>query len=923
MLAAPLLQQKANAAPLSANAVQVSDGFGRADGGLGSDWTTVPGTAAPQISGGAVVAGQPGALNSAYWSAGTFSGDQYAQAALPASSGGSYGPGLAVRLSGATGYLLWYGNSPGTVSLWRMDSASSWTELGQSGALAVSPSSDVWRVEASGSTISGYQNGNLVVTATDSRYSSGSPGVWLFYAANKITSWAGGDLTASGGGQPSGGTSVSDGFGRADGGLGSDWTTVPGTAAPQISGGAVVAGQPGALNSAYWSAGTFSGDQYAQAALPASSGGSYGPGLAVRLSGATGYLLWYGNSPGTVSLWRMDSASSWTELGQSGALAVSPSSDVWRVEASGSTISGYQNGNLVVTATDSRYSSGSPGVWLFYAANKITSWAGGDLTASGGTGTTPSFSVGGTVSGLAGPVVLRDNGGDDLTVPADGGFTFATAVATGSAYAVTVATDPPGQACAVADGSGTVASAAVTSVTVTCTTNPAGGGQPSGGGTPVSDNFGRADGALGSNWTDMHDGGLAISSQAVVGTSAGISGDLRTGETYSADQYSQVQLTATQLSGWQWIGPSVRMQADGESGYVGAYSWNNGAPELILLRRDGTALTQLGNVYSSGPLAAGTTLTLEAVGNTLAFLANDVERIAVGDGTYAGGDPGIMADGTARAGNWSGGTAGFTAHYLSTDASGVATYDVISANDGDGPQPLRVLQPTDPAPRVAHNFLFVLPVEPGEDSVFGDGMATLEALNAQNEYNLTIIEPSFAIDPWYADNPIDPREQQETFMTQELVPWVKAHLAATGTEQNWLIGFSKSGIGGQDLIQKHPNLFTLAASWDFPAGMTSYDEYGGNPVTSYGTNANFQANYELSPAFLAAHAAPFTTSNRIWIGGYGAFQADDANYDTLLTAEGIKHTTETPTLMTHRWDSGWVPLALGALYQDSINLNGS
>ena len=32
-------------------------------------------------------------------------------------------------------------------------------------------------------------------------------------------------------------------------------------------------------------------------------------------------------------------------------------------------------------------------------------------------------------------------------------------------------------------------------------------------------------------------------------------------------------------------------------------------------------------------------------------------------------------------------------------------------------------------------------------------------------------------------------------MTSELEPWVKANLATTGTEQNWLIGFSKSGIG--------------------------------------------------------------------------------------------------------------------------------
>ena len=56
-----------------------------------------------------------------------------------------------------------------------MDSASSWTQLKVSGALTVKPSSDVWKIQAVGSTISGYQNGNLVVQATDTKITSGSP----------------------------------------------------------------------------------------------------------------------------------------------------------------------------------------------------------------------------------------------------------------------------------------------------------------------------------------------------------------------------------------------------------------------------------------------------------------------------------------------------------------------------------------------------------------------------------------------------------------------------------------------------------------------------------------------------------------------------------------------------------------------------
>jgi hypothetical protein len=47
------------------------------------------------------------------------------------------------------------------------------------------------------------------------------------------------------------------------------------------------------------------------------------------------------------------------------------------------------------------------------------------------------------------------------------------------------------------------------------------------------------------------------------------------------------------------------------------------------------------------------------------------------------------------------------------------------------------------------------------------------------------------------------------------------------------------------------------------------------------------------------------------------------DYGALLTSEGIAHTTETPTSMPHRWNSGWVPIALAALHQDSLDLTGT
>ena len=38
-------------------------------------------------------------------------------------------------------------------------------------------------------------------------------------------------------------------------------------------------------------------------------------------------------------------------------------------------------------------------------------------------------------------------------------------------------------------------------------------------------------------------------------------------------------------------------------------------------------------------------------------------------------------------------------------------------------------------------------------------------------------------------------EQEEIVMVDELVPWVKANLATTGTEQNWLMGLRSGMVG--------------------------------------------------------------------------------------------------------------------------------
>jgi large repetitive protein len=86
---------------------------------------------------------------------------------------------------------------------------------------------------------------------------------------------------------------------------------------------------------------------------------------------------------------------------------------------------------------------------------------------------TNTFTVGGNVSGLTGSgLVLQNNGGNNLSVTANGSFAFSSTINRGSNYNVTILTQPsnPTQNCAVTNGFGATTTGNVTAIRVTCFT---------------------------------------------------------------------------------------------------------------------------------------------------------------------------------------------------------------------------------------------------------------------------------------------------------------------------------------------------------------------------------------------------------------------------------------------------------------------
>jgi len=151
--------------------------------------------------------------------------------------------------------------------------------------------------------------------------------------------------------------------------------------------------------------------------------------------------------------------------------------------------------------------------------------------------TTNTYSVGGSVGGLAGSgLVLQDNGGNDLAVATNGGFVFPAAVASGSAYAVTIKAQPtnPSQTCVGANAAGKVGGANVANVAVTCTINTYAVG-------------GSVGGLIGSGLVLQDNGGndLAVAANGSVVFSAPVASGLAYAVTIKAQPISPAQTCVT------------------------------------------------------------------------------------------------------------------------------------------------------------------------------------------------------------------------------------------------------------------------------------------------------------------------------------------------------------------------------------------
>ncbi len=242
------------------------------------------------------------------------------------------------------------------------------------------------------------------------------------------------------------------------------------------------------------------------------------------------------------------------------------------------------------------------------------------------------------------------------------------------------------------------------------------------------------------------------------------------------------------------------------------------------------------------------------------------------------------------------------------DADGLLTHTVDSPRQS-APTDVRVWLPSPLDSTKKYPVVYLLPVEGGRGSKYGDAIASVREFDAANKYQVICVAPSFAALPWYADHPTDPKLAQEAYFLQDIVPFIDATYPTIAARRGRLLcGFSKSGWGAWSILLRHPDLFERASSWDAPLLMDAPGKYGSGPI--FGTPENF-AHYQITP-LLEARAKELCESSRLALLGYGGFP-DHRQIHALLEKLEVPHVYRDGPQSKHIWSREWLEPAFDAL----------
>ncbi|MBY0523772.1 MAG: hypothetical protein K2R98_10260 [Gemmataceae bacterium] len=240
-----------------------------------------------------------------------------------------------------------------------------------------------------------------------------------------------------------------------------------------------------------------------------------------------------------------------------------------------------------------------------------------------------------------------------------------------------------------------------------------------------------------------------------------------------------------------------------------------------------------------------------------------------------------------------------------TKDDGILNHEVESEFQ-KGRTAIKVLLPDRRHEKQRFPVVYVLPVEAGTESRFGNGLREIQKLDLHNKLGVIFVLPTFAQLPWYVDHPTDKAIRQETYFLKVVVPFVdKTYPALAEAKGRLLLGFSKSGWGAFSLLLRHADVFGKAAAWDAPMNMER-PQFGMADIV--GTQENFE-KYRIVK-LLEQRAEDLRKEKRLALVGYANFQEHHRALHEKMEQLKIAHEYRDEKKPKHTWDAGWIDEAV-------------
>jgi S-formylglutathione hydrolase FrmB len=236
------------------------------------------------------------------------------------------------------------------------------------------------------------------------------------------------------------------------------------------------------------------------------------------------------------------------------------------------------------------------------------------------------------------------------------------------------------------------------------------------------------------------------------------------------------------------------------------------------------------------------------------------------------------------------------------EAEGVAKH-VVESEYQKGPTEIRVLLPEKLEKGKRYPVVYVLPVEAGTESRFGNGLNEVKKLDLHNKHGLIFVAPTFSQLPWYADHPTKKDVRQETYFVKTVLPLVEEKYPALAEQKGrLLLGFSKSGWGAFSLLLRHPDVFGRAVAWDAPLNMQRSGAFGSGDI--FGTQENFE-KYQVTK-LLEQRSGDLGKEKRLALTGYANFREHHVAVHELMMKLKVPHEYREEKKPKHTWDAGWI-----------------